>query len=460
MNRFAKFLSLIFAIAMLVSLVSCTREPTITVDEALQKGQTMLFAADETPRDFTLDIVKDKNYEYIFTGHSCGTQALISLQIIHNGLISNYKNLLLIQGDNMYLNLNNALTISEVEADFIFSETLDLQGKYLEIKSGASTIHDLTQHMQQVFVDTIPHTNATFVRGTNTYKTVYTHDSSKDIMAEIATSTLQNKSHIVEALSDCINSNIGNAFDTYKTAFAYLNDCIDIDTEELTGDYVLLDEYITSAIISETQAYANLMALDGYYMSEEFAFNAITLPKFEYSLKFYDNKNVMFSSIYFAMTEAEKIDDSLAQLSKESHSLITSEAFMDVLLTNAKNAKGVGYETNDFPYSLTYTNDQLTATETNDLYRAAYVFRFSGRRITSYTVEFFTYETYIHNALAQKYDSLGYEMLDDDTSALITGTGSGYLKFTTDIISPRYSEANSTIELFDIIQEIGLPSYE
>ena len=134
------------------------------------------------------------------------------------------------------------------------------------------------------------------------------------------------------------------------------------------------------------------------------------------------------------------------------------EDFVGSMLTNVKNAKGVGYETNDFPYVATYTASQLTLTETNDLYKAVHVFDFTGAAATKYTVTFYTYDEDIHIALQNKYNSMNMQLQQSTTDDLLNGTGSGVLIYKTDSLNSKYG-AKDPIELLAQLEKLGVPTY-
>ena len=87
-----------------------------------------------------------------------------------------------------------------------------------------------------------------------------------------------------------------------------------------------------------------------------------------------------------------------------------------------------------------------------------HVFNFERSAVADYTVTFYTYDMYIHNALANKYNSMNMRFVASDTDKLVDGTGSGVLQYTDDAVAGKY-EASDPIELLKLLESLGVPTY-
>lgn len=456
MKKMTKIVSLLLIAVTLLGLTACSNAPDFTVDETLQKGYAMLDPAGETTKNFTLTINQGEKYAYTFSGRISDGSILSSLTVSRNGLKSNYKNMFLTNNGKLYINLNGAMSASESEIGFKWTDTSAMQNRYLTVDKGYTMGKDLFNTLKNtVFSEwSTKRASTENSKGSHQYNLTYSGEALKSMLNSFITQSATN----TETLTKQINANIQTltdaSFDTFKTSMHYYQDKIDIDTETITGEYETHGTHFCNLLQQELTALSNLLTADGAYVTENISYSDKEgAESFTHIISFCDKDGTAFGKITLEVSQAnvEKIDPSI-------YNYLTMEDFIGSMNTNIKNAKGVGYETNDFPYVATYTASQLTLTETNDLYKAMHVFNFERSAVVDYTVTFYTYDMYIHNALANKYNSMNMRFVASDTDKLVDGTGSGVLQYTDDAVAGKY-EASDPIELLKLLESLGVPTY-
>lgn len=456
MKKMTKIVSLLLVVVTLLGLTACSNTPDFTVDETLQKGYAMLDPAGDTTKIFTLTINQGDKYAYTLNGRISDGSILSSLTVSRNGLKSNHKNMFLVNNGNLYVNMNGAMSAAESEIGFTWTDTSAMQNRYLTIDNGYTMGKELLDTIKtSVFADwSTKRTAAENNKGDYQYNLIYSGETMKTMMDSFITKSTANADSITEQINNGIKTLCGTSFDVYETSMHYYQDKIDIDTEQVTGDYETQGEHFCNLLQQELTALNNLLTADGSYIAENFSYsNKEGAESFVHMISLCDKDGTAFGKVTLEVAQADvdKIDPSV-------YNYLTMEDFIGSMNTNIKNAKGVGYETNDFPYVATYTANQLTLTETNDLYKAVHVFDFYRGAVNEYTVTFYTYDMYIHNALTNKYNSMNLQFAASDTDKLEAGTGSGVLQYTSDAMGGKYA-ASDPVELLKLLETLGVPTY-
>lgn len=447
-------MALIVSVILMLSFASCSSTPQYSFDETLQKGYAMLPLAKDTAKEYTLEIAQGANNKYILTGYSNGTTGTFSLKVIQNGSYKYYKNLFLVQEDYLYVNMNDTLSAAESEAYFIFSEPVELYNRYLAIPQGYTLLKDFEKTVKDKAFTSVAaaRNNASNSRGPYNYCLMFSTEQAKTLLDDIASKLTAEKDAIALKLDSSVRTLSGEKYELYEQIMAYLNDAIDIDTNEQIKDYVLLGEYFVDKMLQEVSKLSNAIQANEGYLYEGFSYGGKSGDSFTKYFEFCKSDNTILGSVTLTVST---IDPPNVFTSVDNQ--VSVEDFLRILLSNVKNFKGVGYETSDFPYAVTYTDKSLTAVESNDLFTANYVFTFAGKRITSYEVTIKTYEDSIHNALSRLYLNNGFTLLEDKSEGLIAGTSSGVLKFVIETLPNEYMSASDPVTLYNTIQELGLP---
>lgn len=456
MKKLMKIVSLLLVVTTLFSLAACSSTPDLSVDEMLQKGYAMLDPTGETTKNFTLTINQGEKYTYTFNGRISDGSIMSSLTVSRNGLKSNYKNMFLVNGGKLYVNMNGAMSAAESEIGFTWTDTSAMQNRFLTIDNGYTMAKEFGETLKtSVFSDWATNRAATENgKGDHHYNLTYTGESMHNMMKALIDKNTAAASARAEKIDANLKTITGASFDLFESAMAYYQDKIDIDTEKVTGEYVSIGQHFNDLMAQELTALQNLMNLPGSYIVENVSYsNDKGGESFQHIITFYAEDGSVFGKISLEVNSAEvdKIDPTI-------YNYITMEDFVGVMLTNIKNVKGVGYETHDFPYVATYTANQLTLTETNDLYKAVHVFEFSGTAVRQYTVTFYTYDEDMHAALQNKYNTMNMKMQQSNTDELLAGTGSGVLVYNSDSLNSKYN-AKDPIELLKQLELLGVPTY-
>lgn len=456
MKKMTKIVSLLLVVVTIFGLTACSNTPDYTVDEMLQKGMAMLDPSGETAREFTLTIAQGEKYNYTFNGRIANGALMSSLTVSRNGLKSNYKNLFLVHDGNLHVNLNGAMSASESEVGFTFTDSSALQGRYLTIPNGYNITKEWMTYLQTNCFAGLKNTRTEqeTVKGNYHYNYKYSGAAAIDgILGAALNDTTSKTEEATKKYDEYIQAIVGDAGETFDTVMLYLNDCIDIDTEEIIGEYESLGQHTTSLLAQELTALKNLISIEGSYITEGIYYTTDRGETFQYTLTFCDASGAAYGKIDLLVKAAE-----VEAPNPDIYTYITMQDFLGTFLTNVKNVKGVGYETSDFPYTAVYTANRLTLTENNDLYKVTHVFDFSNGSVSKYTVTYYTYEMYMHNALKNKCESMNLQYVNSASDELSAGTGSGYLEYTSQGLGARYS-ASDPIELLELLKEIGVPTY-
>ena len=456
MKKLMKIVSLLLVVTTLFSLAACSSTPDLSVDEMLQKGYAMLDPNGETTKNFTLTINQGDKYTYTFNGRISDGSIMSSLTVSRNGLKSNHKNMFLVNGGKLYVNMNGAMSAAESEIGFTWTDTSALQNRYVTIDNGYTMATEFgTLLKTSAFADWATTRAATENgKGNHHYNLTYSGDQLTTLMQALIDDSAASATTLKEKIDGNIKTVTGESFSLYEMALHYYQDQVDIDTEEVTGEYESHGTHFTNLLAQELGALQNLMKLDGSYISESISYNNDKKGEaFTHIIAFCDANGATFGKISLEISTAtvDKIDPAI-------YNYVKMEDFVGAMLTNIKNLKGVGYETHDFPYVATYTATELTLTETNDLYKAVHVFEFAGGGVHKYTVKFYTYDQNMHYALAAKYDTMNMTQEYSKTEELEAGTGSGLLQYSTEGISSKYS-AKDPIDLLKQLELQGVPTY-
>lgn len=455
MKKFTKIISLFLVVLTLFGFTACSNTPDYSVDEMIQKGYAMLDPGGDKTKTFTLTIHQGEKYVYTFSGRLANGSILSSLTVSRNGLKSNYKDLFLISGENLCINLNGAMSATESEIGFAWTDSSALQNRYLTISNGYTYAKDIYNDLKtNVFSDwATTRTGASPKDGDFDYNFKYDNANAKMLLSTIATKAGSYKENVSSKFDGYIKTLTATAFELYEQSLRYYQDKIDIDTEEVTGEYISTGTHFADLIKQEVDSLSAFVDAEGSYITEGVSYSEGDNPEFAHKIMFCDKNDKTFGSISLTITQknADKIDAT-------SYSYVTMEDFVGTMHTNIKNTKGVGYEKNDFPYIATYTANQLTLTETNDLYKSVHVFDFSGSGVSKYTVTFYTYNLKMHNALMNKYNGMKMKFITSSTDELKAGTGSGVLQYEVDSLGGDYS-ASDPIQLLALLEQIGVPTY-
>lgn len=455
MKKITKIVSLLLVVVTIFGLTACSNTPDYSVDEMLQKGYAMLDPSGDATRNFTITINQGDKYSYTFNGRISNGSILSSLTVSRNGLKSNHKNLFLVSGENLCINMNGAMSASESEIGFKWTDTSALQNRFLTITKGYTYVQDVhTDLKTKVFADwATTRTGTSSGKGEFDYNFTYNNETAKNMLATFITKADENTAGTTTKIDDYIKTLTGDSFEVYEKSLSYYQDKVDIETEEINGEYVSTGTHIADLLKQELTSLKNLIDIEGSYITEGVSYTDKKGQSFKHNITFHDKDGKAYGSITIEINDGttEAIDTSV-------FNYVTMEDFVGTMLTNIKNSKGVGYETNDFPYVATYTANQLTLTETNDLYKSVHVFDFENGHVKTYTVTFYTYNLNMHNALTNKYNSMNMKFVASNTDDLEANTGSGVLQYMTEGLSSKYS-ASDPIELLAKLEEIGVPTY-
>ena len=239
MKKMTKIASLLLVVATLFGLTACSNTPDLPVDEMLHKGYAMLDPTGETTKNFTLTINQGEKYTYTFNGRISDGSIMSSLTVSRNGLKSNHKNLFLVNGGKLYVNMNGAMSAAESEIGFTWTDTSALQNRYLTIDNGYTMLTDVfTTVKSSVFADWATTRNATSNgKGDAQYNLTYSGDALKTLMQAMIDDSKESTKTLQEKVDSNIKTATGSAFDLYETSMYYYQDKIDIDTEQKQGEY-------------------------------------------------------------------------------------------------------------------------------------------------------------------------------------------------------------------------------
>lgn len=110
----------------------------------------------------------------------------------------------------------------------------------------------------------------------------------------------------------------------------------------------------------------------------------------------------------------------------------------DIEITDAKSCVeniiealetvGAAGEVDDFPYDSEFTSETLTLTQENGLYKEKRVYTVGSNGVKREDVEYYTKETYIHDAIAYQLEIEGYTLETNDSEKLEAGEAMGFIK--------------------------------
>ncbi len=455
MKKFKHVVALLLTIATLLSLVACSSSPKYTEAEATASGYALLNPAEGNDREFNIHIIQGSSYEYILEGVVKDKKSYTSLTVLHKGLKSYYPNLFVVDGDNLFVNLNSAMTATEDQVDFLFTESKELQGRFLEIPNGRVLINELIQAFQQAGMNEL--VTAREQQEPNgkgyAFDRIYTNEATKNTLSAMQTKVETNKQALIDKINNVADTWSGDDKETLNTILQYLNGCYDMDDKLVKEEYPSLGEHILGNVIQEITKLATFAQESDVQLEEGITWDSKT-NAFTHDFILWKGDDIV-GCIYVSTSNGTDADTSKVDITKK----IGASSFLPILLQNAKNAMGIGYETNDFPFEATYTSNTLTLRESNDVYSAEHIFTMSGGTVIDYVIHIDTYEYYMHDALKRKYEELGYTCTTNNSASLEAGTGSGVLAFHTYTISASYNCDNPVL-LLSIMQQIGVPGYE
>jgi hypothetical protein len=456
MKQSTRILSLLMALVTILTLTACNSKPDVSLDESIKGGLSLLDTSKDSNREFTLQIQQGDGYEYCIDGTITKDVMLASVTVLHNGLKSNYKNIIATKGNDLYVNLNSTMSAVEDETDFLFTESLPFHGKHLLIPNGKTALTEWFNEMYKtnVHVWSEVRKNQESCKGDYDYNFEYSHDTSIKLPTEMSAKLSASSNSSATILDKHMNDITKNTSEDYNKILSYLNDCIDIDTEEVLKEHETLGARYERLWGQELNALINLLQQNGAYITEGLSYSSKD-ESYEHKITFYGKDEKIFGSLHLTINTVDKVNP----VSPDTFQIISVEDFMPVFLSNVKHAKGVGYETNDFPYDVTYTSNQLVAVETNGLYKATHTFTFNYDNLTDYSVAYETYEVYIHDALMRDAEGTALRLMSESSDALRNGTGGGQLTYSTTTIPGEYS-CSSPVELLNLLKELGVPSYD
>lgn len=457
MKKLTRILSILMACVMLFSLTACSSKPDASLEDSIKGGLSLLDTSKDSHREFILQIQQGDGYEYCIDGTITKDVMLASVTVLHNGLKSNYKNIIATKGNDLYLNLNSAMTAIEDETSFMFTDSMPFHGKHLLIPNGKSILTEWFNEMYKtnVHVWSNARQDQEAIKGDYDYNFEYNHDTSVTLTTEMLNRFNASNNSSAALLDKHITEATKDVSEDYNKVLAYLNECIDIDTEEVLKEHETLGARYDRLWAQELTALGNLLKQDGAYITEGLSYTTKDSETYEHKITLFGKDNKVLGMLKLTINTVDKVDS----VSPDSFQVISVQEFMPTFLSNVKNAKGVGYEVNDFPYDVTYTNNQLVATETNGLYKATHTFIFNYNSLTEYNITYETYELYIHEALVRNAEGTALTITAESSEALRNGTGGGHLSYSTGNIPNEYS-CSSPVELLEILKKFGVPSYD
>lgn len=457
MKKLTRILSLLMVCTMLLTFTACNSKPDTSLEESLKGGLSLLDTEKDSNREFTLQIQQGDGYEYCIDGTITKDVMLASVTVLHNGLKSNYKNIIATKGNDLYVNLNSTMTAVEDETDFVFTDSLPFHGKHLLIPNGKTVLTEWFNEMYKTNVHVWSDTRKTQESGKGDYD--YNFEYDHDTSAKLPTEMLSKLSASSKSSATLLDKHMGeitkDVNEDYNKALAYLNECIDIDTEEVLKEHETIGARYERLWEQELTALSNLLTQESAHITEGLSYSNKDEESYEHKITFYGKDEKVFGFLHLTITTVDKVD----AVSPDAFQTISVKDFMPVFLSNVKHAKGVGYETSDFPYDVTYTSNQLIAVETNGLYKATHTFTFNYDNLTDYSVAYETYELYMHEALMRDAEGTALRLTTESSEPLRNGTGGGQLVYSTTNIPGEYS-CSSPVELLNILKELGVPSYD
>lgn len=455
MKMFKRITALCLALVLSICLFGCSSEPEISLADSLAKGQELMNPAGETDRQFELTIEQGSNYKYLISGVMKDGKMIASVVVTHNGMKSTYKNLFIVDGNHFGINMNAALTALEIEQSFEFAESDALQGKYLHLENGYKMLTEYQSYLHSLnktYIDGLR--GATENTGRGGYEFIYSAEALKPVLTDMSNALTASKDANIAKVQGYVTELCGTNIDDYQRAMAYLQDCIDIDTDEVLKEHEQSSTHVYNLLVQELQALTNLLTAEGSYVRETVLYSEAEGASFTHEICMNDKNEKQIARINLTVSTNSEV----ATINPNECTYVQMKEFLPLLLTNAKIHKGVGYETSDFPYEVTYTQSAITLVEQHDTYRAIHFFDFTNGRLNKYTVTFETYDYNMHNALTYKYQQLGYQVATNNSSALSAGVGAGVLEVYSEGLPAEYN-TGSIIQLLDSIKKIGVPTY-
>ena len=455
MKMFKRITALCLALVLSICLFGCSSEPEISLADSLAKGQELMNPAGETGRQFELTIEQGSNYKYLISGVMKDGKMIASVVVAHNGMKSTYKNLFLVDGNHFSINMNAALTALEIEQSFEFAESDALQGKYLHLENGYKMLTEYQNYLHSLnktYIDGLR--GATENTGRGGYEFTYTAEALKPVLVDMTNALTTSKDANIAKVQGYITALCSSNIDDYQRAMAYLQDCIDIDTDEVLKEHEQSSTHVYNLLAQELKALTNLLTAEGSYVRETIGYSEAEGASFTHEICMNDKNDKQIARIHLTVSTNNEV----ATINPSECTYVQMKEFLPLLLTNAKIHKGVGYETSDFPYEVTYTQSAITLVEQHDTYRAVHFFDFTNGRLNKYTVTFETYDYNMHNALTYKYQQLNYQVATNNSSALSAGVGAGVLEVYSEGLPAEYN-TGSIIQLLDSIKQIGVPTY-
>jgi hypothetical protein len=143
MNKYIKLLSLTMTLILAMLLCACASTPEYTIEDIVNLGKKTFEITPESNRTFSIQIAQNSGIKYIIDGRIADGRAAITLTVLNKGLKSKYSNIAVIEGQTLYIGMNNMMTATEDQLGFRFSESASLQGKYLVIPDGYAKLLDV-----------------------------------------------------------------------------------------------------------------------------------------------------------------------------------------------------------------------------------------------------------------------------------------------------------------------------
>lgn len=454
MNKYIKLLSLTMTLILAMLLCACASTPEYTIGDIINLGKKTFEITPESNRTFSIQIAQQSGSKYIIDGRTADGRTAITLTVLNKGLKSKYSNIAVIEGQTLYIGMNNMMTATEDQLGFRFSESASLQGKYLAIPDGYAKLLDvLAAYETATFgeLNTL-RTNTTATGGTINPSYEYTQEAFATAIDSAINKTAYNADTLTAKCDDALKALAGDKVPVLTDILKYTQGCIDVDTLKEVSTYKTAGTLVCSLIQSELGKIKEIANTPEATIVETFEWLDDT-QTYSHNLTIKKGEDELWSVNVFSNATETPNENKIAL-----DQTVDIATFLDTMLINAKNASGIGYESDDFPYGVEYTSSSLTLTEETSTYKAIHNFSFQDGRFVKYTITFETYELYLHTALVHKYTQLGYIVRVDESKGLAASASAGAIQVETTSLSRQY-DLEGPLELLSSLRKVGIPTY-
>lgn len=456
MKKHFRCLSLIMTtILILIFTCSCSGNTPLTATDILNMGKETFTVKPDTTRTFTVNITHENGHQYNLTGNVADGRTVYSLEVLYKGLRSNYKNIAVTADTNLYLGMNSFMTAAEDQLGFMFHESASLQNQYLCINGGADKIADTLASYQSLLFDdiTVLRANTTPSNDGSLYTYNYDKNSIVATLDKAIEKVTNDKTNLIAKCDSNINAMVGDNEDVLTSILQYSQGCVNIDTKAVISEHQSIGTKIFTLVYDDLNALKNNMNTDNASAIEHILWDEDT-QAFTHKLSFMQGDKVIRQ-----IRINSSIPDNAYQFKENIASPIDVSTFLENVLLNAKYSAGVGYESSDFPYEVEYTTDTITLKENNTLYTAVHTFTFENGKFQKYSIDFSTFELYMHKALANKYHNLQYEITVNELGGLSDESSAGRITCSTYSLASKY-DTKDVVALVNSIYKLGVPSYD